>query len=112
KQNKNTMERDAAIVAAGVTRMRPILITSVTTIVGMIPLSLSHGGGGEMLAPIGVSMIGGLAGSTLVTLFLIPVLYAYVDNKRQQREDRARQKHEWLSALEKKWEYEDQLRTH
>ncbi|MCL1976001.1 MAG: efflux RND transporter permease subunit [Firmicutes bacterium] len=107
KQNKNTMDRDAAIVAAGATRMRPILITSVTTIVGMIPLSLSRGGGGEMLAPIGVSMIGGLTGSTLVTLFLIPVLYAYVDDKRQQREERNKQRQEWLSALEKRWEYED-----
>ncbi|MCL1816846.1 MAG: efflux RND transporter permease subunit, partial [Clostridiales bacterium] len=108
-QNKDSMERDLAIVAAGVTRMRPILITSVTTIVGMIPLSLSRGGGGEMLAPIGVSMIGGLAGSTLVTLFLIPVLYAYVDDKRLQRQERNRQRHEWLSALEEKWEREDQL---
>ncbi|MCL1816542.1 MAG: efflux RND transporter permease subunit [Clostridiales bacterium] len=107
KQNKGTMERDAAIVAAGVTRMRPILITSITTMVGMIPLSLSRGGGGEMLAPIGVSVIGGMAGSTLVTLFLIPVLFAYVDNKRLQREERRRQRHEWLSALEKKWVLDD-----
>jgi HAE1 family hydrophobic/amphiphilic exporter-1 len=106
KQNKYTMSRDAAIVAAGMTRMRPILITSVTTIVGMIPLSLSHGGGGEMLAPIGVSVIGGLAGSTLVTLFLIPVFYAWVDDKRQQREDRRLQRQAWLSALEHKWELE------
>jgi HAE1 family hydrophobic/amphiphilic exporter-1 len=107
KQNREAMERDAAIVAAGMVRMRPILITSITTIVGMIPLSISKGSGGEMLAPIGVSVIGGLAGSTLVTLFLIPVLYAYVDNKKQQREERRRQYKEWLSALERKWELKD-----
>jgi len=107
KQNKDAMERDAAIVAAGMIRMRPILITSITTIVGMIPLSLSRGGGGEMLAPIGVSVMGGLAGSTLVTLFLIPVLYAWVDDRKQQREEWRRQRQVWLSALERKWEIEN-----
>jgi HAE1 family hydrophobic/amphiphilic exporter-1 len=106
KQNEGAMERDAAIVAAGVTRLRPILITTVTTCVGLIPLSLSQGGGGEMLAPIGVSSIGGLMASTLVTLFLIPVMYAWVDDKKQQSEKRKQTKQEWLAALEKKWALE------
>jgi HAE1 family hydrophobic/amphiphilic exporter-1 len=106
KQNKDKMERDAAIVAAGVIRLRPILITSITTCVGMLPLSLNQGGGGEMLAPIGVSIIGGLTGSTLITLFLIPVMYAWVDDRRQKGEEKRRQRQEWLHALERKWELE------
>ena len=107
KQNSSRMERDQALIEAGKTRMRPILITSITTCVGMIPLSLSSGNGGEILAPIGVSIIGGLTGSTLVTLFLVPVFYAYMDDKRQQREEKKRQRQEWLRALDEKWALED-----
>jgi len=104
RQNKDTMPRDQAIIAAGSTRMRPILITSVSTCFGMLPLSLSTSGGGEMMAPIGVSVIGGLAGSTLVTLFLIPVLFAYVDDMRLKREQRRTARIEYYKALEQSWE--------
>jgi HAE1 family hydrophobic/amphiphilic exporter-1 len=79
-QNKQTMGRDDAIAEAGQVRMRPILMTTMTTILGMVPMSLGIGDGMEMMAPMGISIIGGLIASTIVTLFLIPILYSIVDD--------------------------------
>lgn len=65
-----------ACLEAGVTRLRPVLMTSLTAILGMIPLAFNSGQGGEMVKPIGLTVIGGLTSSTLMTLFLIPVIYS------------------------------------
>ena len=64
-----------AIVEAGSLRLRPILMTTLTTVVGMLPLALGLGEGAEMLQPLAVAIVGGLGFSLLVTLFLVPVLY-------------------------------------
>lgn len=64
-----------AIVEAGGLRLRPIMMTTLTTVVGMLPLALGLGQGAEMLQPLAVAIVGGLAFSLLVTLFLVPVLY-------------------------------------
>ena len=66
---------DAAIRKAASLRLRPILMTTLTTVVGMLPLALSLGEGAEMLQPLAISIVWGLSFSTLVTLILIPVLY-------------------------------------
>jgi len=65
-----------SIVKAGSNRLRPVLMTSLTTFFGMVPMSLSRGEGSEMWRPLGLTMMGGLLVSTLVTLVLIPVIYS------------------------------------
>jgi HAE1 family hydrophobic/amphiphilic exporter-1 len=106
-QNKKIMGRDEALVQAGKLRLRPILMTTTTTCVGMIPISLGLGEGGEMLAPMAISIIGGLTASTLVTLILIPVLYASIDDIRTKRAAKRAAKNEAIVMLEKKWAEED-----
>ena len=64
-----------AIVASGKSRLRPVLMTSLTTILGMLPLAMSTGSGSEIWSPMGIAVIGGLIFSTIVTLVLIPVVY-------------------------------------
>ena len=71
-----------AVMEAGRTRLRPILMTSLTTIFGLFPLALGLGSGGESWAPMARTVIGGLTTSTLVTLLVIPVIYTYLAPKR------------------------------
>ncbi len=65
-----------AIALSGRSRLRPVLMTSLTTILGMLPLSLSTGSGSELWKPMGIAVIGGLIFSTVVTLVIVPVVYA------------------------------------
>jgi HAE1 family hydrophobic/amphiphilic exporter-1 len=65
-----------AIAMSGRSRLRPVLMTSATTILGMLPLAMSKGSGSELWSPMGISVIGGLIFSTFVTLVLVPVVYA------------------------------------
>jgi len=65
-----------AISISGRSRLRPVLMTSATTILGMLPLALSSGSGSELWSPMGVAVIGGLIFSTFVTLVIVPVVYA------------------------------------
>jgi hydrophobic/amphiphilic exporter-1 (mainly G- bacteria), HAE1 family len=65
-----------AIAISGRSRLRPVIMTSATTILGMFPLAISKGSGSELWSPMGVSVIGGLIFSTVVTLVLVPVVYA------------------------------------
>ncbi|MDO4481113.1 MAG: efflux RND transporter permease subunit [Bacillota bacterium] len=106
-QNKQIMGRDEALVQAGVMRLRPILMSCGTTVIGMIPLSLGLGDGGELLAPMGISIIGGLMASTLVTLFLIPVLYSIIDDRQIKRAEKKAAKAAKVAELERKWAMED-----
>jgi len=71
------MDKLEAVVKGAATRLRPVLITSLTTIVGMIPMAMTTKNGGEMSAPMAVAVIGGLTATTFLTLFFIPVLYTY-----------------------------------
>ncbi len=70
------MDKMDAIVKAGATRLRPILITSLTTIFGMLPIALALGEGGEALQPLGAVVAGGLLTSTFLTLLVVPCIYA------------------------------------
>jgi len=65
-----------AIAISGRSRLRPVIMTSATTILGMLPLAMSSGAGSELWSPMGVAIIGGLVFSTMVTLVLVPVVYA------------------------------------
>lgn len=77
-----------SVVTAGRSRLRPVLMTTLTTILGMVPMAVSTGEGAEMWRPLGVAVIGGLTVSTVLTLILVPVLFcsfAGVGIKRQRR---------------------------
>ena len=74
------MERSAAILEAGPIRLRPILMTTFAMIFGMAPLALALGEGSEFRSPMGQAVIGGLVTSTLLTLFIVPVVYSILDD--------------------------------
>ncbi|MBU0765330.1 MAG: efflux RND transporter permease subunit, partial [Bacteroidetes bacterium] len=65
-----------SVIIAGKSRLRPVLMTTFTTLLGMLPLAVSQGEGADMWRPMGVSIIGGLLFSTMVTLLFVPVLYS------------------------------------
>ncbi len=65
-----------AALSAGYTRLRPVLMTALAMIIGMFPMSLGLGEGGEQNAPLGRAVIGGLAVATVTTLFVVPVIYS------------------------------------
>lgn len=69
-----------AVIAAGVSRLRPILMTSISTVAGMMPIALELGADGEVRSPMAIAVIGGFTTSTLLTLVVVPVLFTYVDN--------------------------------
>ena len=79
------MELEEAVITAGRTRLRPVLMTTLTTVVGMIPLALGIGEGSEMAAPMAVSVVGGLVVSTVLTLIFIPTLYVIVERRIKGR---------------------------
>ena len=74
-----------ALLAAGQVRLRPILMTTAAMIGGMLPLALGLGDGGELQAPMGRAIIGGVITSTLLTLIVVPVIYTYLDGWSQRR---------------------------
>ncbi|MDA3959015.1 efflux RND transporter permease subunit [Oceanispirochaeta sp.] len=74
--------RDACIEAGG-NRLRPVLMTTLTTVLGMLPMAFSKGQGSELVQPFGQTVVGGLTMSTILTLFLVPVLYALFNRKHQ-----------------------------
>jgi hydrophobic/amphiphilic exporter-1 (mainly G- bacteria), HAE1 family len=74
-----------ALLAAGQVRLRPILMTTAAMIGGMLPLALGLGDGGELQAPMGRAIIGGVITSTLLTLIVVPVIYTYLDAWSQRR---------------------------
>ncbi|MFQ5609616.1 MAG: efflux RND transporter permease subunit, partial [Woeseiaceae bacterium] len=75
------MERTDAIMEAGKARLRPILMTSLTTALGLLPMALGFGEGAEVRTPMAITVIGGLLASTLLTLVVIPVVYSLLDRK-------------------------------
>jgi multidrug efflux pump len=75
------MSVDEAIYGAAVARFRPILMTSLSTILGILPIALALGAGAESRVPMGATVIGGLAFATILTLFIIPAIYTYLTSK-------------------------------
>ena len=74
------MERTEAILKAGPVRLRPIMMTTAATILGMVPIALGLGAGSELRSPMAVSIAGGLVSSTILSLFVVPVFYAILDD--------------------------------
>src|SRR5690606_1482344 len=74
------MERLEAVVTGSSTRLRPVLMTTLTTILGMVPMAFAGGEGSELQAPIATVVIGGLTVSTALTLGFLPVVYTYMDD--------------------------------
>ncbi|MFD1875021.1 efflux RND transporter permease subunit [Hymenobacter bucti] len=75
--------RDAAL-DAGFTRLRPVLMTALAMIIGLLPMSLGMGEGGEQNAPLGRAVIGGLTLATVTTLFFVPIMFSYLKKKHEQ----------------------------
>jgi HAE1 family hydrophobic/amphiphilic exporter-1 len=75
-------EKIEAIMEGGKSRLRPILMTTLTTTLGLLPLAIGFGDGAELRAPMGITVIGGLLVSTFLTLVVIPVMYSIMDRKR------------------------------
>ncbi|MEX2257587.1 MAG: efflux RND transporter permease subunit [Woeseia sp.] len=75
-------EKFAAIREAGRARLRPILMTTLTTVLGLLPMALGFGEGAEIRTPMAITVIGGLLVSTVLTLVVIPVVYSLLDRKR------------------------------
>jgi HAE1 family hydrophobic/amphiphilic exporter-1 len=89
---------DDAITKSGRSRLRPVLMTTATTILGMLPLALSTGEGSEIWKPMGIVVIGGLTFSTLVTLIIVPVIYRIVVRRAQRRKEKETEELEFMEA--------------
>jgi HAE1 family hydrophobic/amphiphilic exporter-1 len=77
-----------ACLEAGETRLRPVLMTALTTILGVVPMAFFPGASATMTQPIGLALIGGLTSATFITLFFIPVMYSIINRKRKiEKED-------------------------
>jgi HAE1 family hydrophobic/amphiphilic exporter-1 len=76
------VEKGKAIIEAAQSRLRPILMTTLTTVLGLLPMAIGLGEGSEIRTPMAVTVIFGLLFASLLTLFLIPVLYSLFDRKQ------------------------------
>jgi HAE1 family hydrophobic/amphiphilic exporter-1 len=89
---------DEAIIRAGRSRLRPVLMTTSTTILGMLPLALSRAEGSEIWSPMGITIIGGLAFSTLVTMVIVPVIYRVVVRRAEVRKMKETEELDFMEA--------------
>jgi multidrug efflux pump subunit AcrB len=94
---ENVGNARAAALAAGYTRFRPVLMTALAMIIGMIPMALGLGDGGEQNAPLGRAVIGGLLFATTATLFFVPVFFSMLHGRLEKRR---RQRDETLAEQE------------
>jgi multidrug efflux pump subunit AcrB len=75
-----------AVLEAGTTRLRPVIMTALAMIIGMVPMALGYGEGGEQNAPLGRAVIGGLMVATMATLFFVPVVYSIIRGRSDQEQ--------------------------
>lgn len=85
QRRRQGMAREEAVLNAATLRLRPILMTSLTTILGLVPLAFVRGEGTELTRPLSMTLMGGLITSTLLTLFVLPVVYLFVDGLVSRR---------------------------
>ena len=79
-----------AMLQAGERRLRPILMTALATVAGMIPLSLALGAGSQMLQPLAIAVIGGILASMVLSLIVTPAIHYYMSDKSETRPTHAR----------------------
>jgi HAE1 family hydrophobic/amphiphilic exporter-1 len=84
RERKRGLSLNEALASAGIIRFRPIIMTTLAMIFGMIPLGLAVGGGGAQRAPMAYAVIGGLISSTLLTLIVVPTILSYIDSITQR----------------------------
>src|SRR5699024_8783350 len=80
RMERSGMELREAIIEAGGTRLRPILMTAIATMGALIPLAIDGGGGGLVSRDLGITVIGGLTSSTVLTLIIVPLVYEVLSN--------------------------------
>ena len=85
-------DRTEALVRSGLTRIRPVLMTTVTSVLGFLPMALSTATGANMMQPLATVLIGGLGIGTVLTLLFIPVVYSIVDDKLMKHQKKREQK--------------------
>lgn len=100
-------ELNEAIALSGQSRLRPVLMTAFTTILGMVPMALSQSEGSEMWQPLGIVVIGGLLVSTLVTLIIVPILYALTSRHGDRNKEAENRKNFIFMQIDENDEPED-----
>ena len=100
----------AACVGAAKSRLRPVLMTTCTTILGMVPMATSQGVGAEMWRPLGIAVIGGLTVSTIMTMIYVPAMYSIFAAIGVKRKRRSIKKQRELNEYWKEHKYEEQLK--
>jgi len=94
-------ELNEAIALSGASRLRPVLMTAFTTILGMLPMALSTGTGSETWRPMGIVVIGGLLVSTFVTLIVVPLLYGIMSKHGERdKEEKTRKEFVFLQIAD------------
>jgi HAE1 family hydrophobic/amphiphilic exporter-1 len=96
---------EACVEAAG-NRLRPILMTTLTTVLGLVPMAFFPGEGSELVAPMGKAILGGLSFGTLMTLFLMPVIYYIFNRKDDERRAKAEARRDRIAAGKRKKDIE------
>jgi len=84
---KRGMEIKEASIEASKSRLRPILMTTLTTVCAMIPMAYFPTPGSEMMQPLGITVTAGLAANTIITLYLVPILYTMIMKKKELSDD-------------------------
>jgi multidrug efflux pump subunit AcrB len=80
------MSASESAISAGFTRFRPVLMTALAMIIGMVPMALGLGDGGEQNAPLGRAVIGGLLFATVSTLFFVPAVFSLIHGRREKQQ--------------------------
>jgi len=92
-----------AMLSAGYARVRPVLMTATAMMLGMLPMALGFGEGGEQNAPLGRAVIGGLLFATVTTLFVVPIVYSYLRTKPPVDHERALEEEERNDSIDSEW---------
>lgn len=100
-QYRSTMGRDEALIEAGATRLRPILMTTLTTMLSMIPMALAIGNSGEMTKGLAIVNIGGLTASTILSLIMLPVFYSIMSRTPEELRAKRQKKYGLVPAKQK-----------
>ena len=86
QKQETGIDKMIAIREASIQRLRPILMTSVSTILGLVPLAFATGEGANGRIAMGISVVGGMLISTLLTMFIVPAVYTYISTNRINKE--------------------------